>query len=107
MSSHYLTAIKTRRTFYPLKDESPISDEKIQEIVGQAVLHAPSAFHSQSNRVIVLLKEEHDKLWELVKTSLKAIVTAEQYVATERKLNMFKGGYGTVIYTLSNLPTPN
>ena len=96
MSSEYLTAVKARRSHYPLKKESPISDKRIEEIVSQAILHAPSSFNSQSSRAVVLLKGEHDKLWDFAKTALKAIVPEAQYSTTEQKLNMFQGGYGTV-----------
>jgi uncharacterized protein len=96
MSSDYLAAVKARRTYYPLKKESPIDDRKIQEIINQAVLHAPSPFNSQSSRVVVLLKDEHDKLWDIAKTALRAVVPTDQYPATEQKLSMFQGAYGTV-----------
>jgi predicted oxidoreductase (fatty acid repression mutant protein) len=98
MSAEYLAAVKNRRTYYPLKKESPIDDKKIQDIVGQAVLHAPSPFNCQSTRVILLLKEEHDKLWDIVKTLTRAVMPAEQYSVREQKLNLFKGAYGTVGY---------
>jgi uncharacterized protein len=96
MSSDYLAAVKARRTYYHLKKESPIDDRKIQDIISQAVLHTPSAFNSQSSRVVVLLKEEHNKLWNIAKTALKTVISADQYPATEQKLNMFQGAYGTV-----------
>lgn len=96
MSSAYLSAVKARRTIYTLKKESTIDDKKIEEIVSQALLHAPSSFNSQSTRVVVLLKEEHNKLWEIAKDALKAVVSTEQYAATEKKLNTFQGAYGTV-----------
>jgi uncharacterized protein len=96
MSSEYLAAVKARRTYYSLSKESPIDDGKIKEIIGQAVLHAPSSFNSQSTRVILLLNKEHDKLWDIAKTALNAVVPSDQYAATEQKLSMFQGAYGTV-----------
>ena len=95
-SKQFIEALKARRTIYALKKESPISDKQIQEIIHQAVLHVPSSFNSQSSRIILLVKEEHDKLWEITKEVLKAIVPADAYTATEQKLNGFKAGYGTV-----------
>ena len=95
-SKQFLETIKNRRSFYALKKESTISDKQIQEIIRQAVLHVPSPFNSQSARVILLVKEEHNKLWEITKEVLKGIVPAEAYKATEAKLNGFKAGYGTV-----------
>ncbi|KAF4628873.1 hypothetical protein G7Y89_g9278 [Cudoniella acicularis] len=98
MSKAFLDTIASRRTYYALSKSSPISDAKIQEIIKSVILNVPSSFNSQSTRVVLLVKEEHDKLWEIVKEVLKAIVPAEQYPATEKKLNGFKGAYGTVMF---------
>ena len=106
MSSAYFSAVKARRTIYTLKKESTIDDKKIEEIVRETILHAPSPFNSQSTRVVVLLKEEHNKLWDIAKDALKAVVSAEQYAATEQKLNMFQGAYGTVNYFFVFLSIP-
>ena len=95
-SAPFLEAVKNRRTYYQLKKESPISDAKIQEIVTEALLHVPSSFNSQSTRIVILLKEEHVKLWDIAKDVLKAIVPAEQYSGTEQKLNGFQAAYGSV-----------
>ncbi|KAG4432065.1 hypothetical protein IFR05_012460 [Cadophora sp. M221] len=97
-SKAFLETIKARRTYYALKKESTIPDAKIQEIIKETVLHVPSSFNSQSTRVVLLVKEEHDKLWEITKETLKAIVSAEQWTATEQRLNGFKAGYGTVLF---------
>jgi len=97
-STAFFETLKNRRTIYALKKESTISDKKIQEIVEQAVLHAPSSFNSQSTRVVLLLKEEHNKLWNIAKEVLKGIVPADQYASTEQRLNGFQAGYGTVLF---------
>lgn len=94
----FFTAIKERRTFYKISNESPVADERIQEIISGAVKHAPSAFNSQSARVIVLLGEQHDKLWDITKETLKKIVPAENFASTSDKINSFRNGYGTVLY---------
>jgi hypothetical protein len=96
MWSDYLAAVKARRSYYPLKKESPIKDTEIKEIVSQTILHTPYSFNNQSSRAILLLKDEHDKLWDIAKAALKTVVPSEQYPNTERKLDMFRGAYGTV-----------
>jgi len=58
----------------------------------------PSSFNSQTTRVVLLVKEEHNKLWDIVKEVLKGVVPADAFPATEKKLEMFKGGYGTVLF---------
>lgn len=96
--SNFLEAIKNRRTYYGISKEQVVSDDKIQEIVNEAVLHTPSAFNSQSTRVVVLLGENHDKLWDITADELRKIVPAENFASTEEKINSFKAGYGTVLF---------
>ena len=89
---------KARRTIYPLNKELTISKERIQEIVNQATLHTPSAFNSQSNRVVVLFGEEHEKLWDLTADILRTIVPAENWKPTGDKMAMFRAAAGTVLF---------
>ena len=99
MASTFLEAVKRRRTRYALSKDSVISEERIQEIVSEAVKHSPSAFNSQSARVVVLFGEQHDRLWDIVKAELKKIMPPEGFGATEEKINgAFRSGYGTVMF---------
>ena len=98
MSSNFNQAIENRRSIYAIGKESPISDQEIQNIVEHAVKHVPSSFNSQSARVVILRKEQHDKLWDITKETLRKIVPAESFAATEEKLNAFKNGYGTLLF---------
>lgn len=95
-SSELVAAMAARRSIYPLKKESVISDAKIQEIIEQALLHVPSSFNSQSSRIVLLVKGEHDKLWDITKEVLKGVVPEDAYPKTEQRLNMFQAAYGTV-----------
>lgn len=98
MSKEFLTAVAERRTFYGISKETTVSDEKIKEIIDHAVKHTPSSFNSQSARVVLLLGNHHDKLWDITKDSLRRIVPADQFSSTEEKINSFKSGYGTVLF---------
>lgn len=95
-SAEFLSPVQTRRSIYPLSNSSPISDDRIVEIVRDAILHVPSSFNSQSTRAIVLLKAEHEKLWDVTKECLKPQLSAEQFEQTSKKLDGFRAGYGTV-----------
>ncbi len=72
--------------------------KKIQEIIGQAILHTPSSFNSQSARAVVLLGEQSDKFWNLTTETLRKIVPADSFEATEQRMNGFVAGYGTVLF---------
>lgn len=95
----FFEAVKARRTYYAISKEPVVADERIQEIVNEAIKYIPSAFNSQSARVVVLLGEQHDQLWNIVKSELKKIVPADKFQATEDKINgAFLSGYGSILY---------
>lgn len=92
-------AIESRRTYYRISDKSPISNEEIKELIDFAVLNVPSAFNSQSTRVVLLLNENHKKLWDIVKDVLKKRISVEAFQATEAKIDgAFASGHGTVLF---------
>ncbi|EMA6341790.1 nitroreductase family protein [Bacillus cytotoxicus] len=98
MAKDFYKAIEDRRSIYGISKEQVVSDEKIQEVIQHAVKHTPSAFNSQSARVVVVLGEQHDKLWDLTKETLRKIVPENNFGPTEEKMNAFKSGYGTVLF---------
>ncbi|KAJ9301188.1 hypothetical protein DTO271G3_1323 [Paecilomyces variotii] len=99
-----LELVKSRRSYYALKPESPVSDSVIEKIVEDSVLHVPSSFNTQTTRVLLLLKKEHEKLWDITIQIMEGLVAAgtipkeafEQ--STKPKLEGFRNGYGTVLF---------
>lgn len=89
-------AAENRRSIYALTKKSPVSDKRIEEIVHSAIKHVPSSFNSQSTRLVVLLKDDHDKFWDTTTEILKAIVPEDAWGHTEGRLKGFRGAYGTV-----------
>jgi len=98
MSDAFLDTVKNRRSIYALKKESTIPDSKLEQIVEHAITHVPSALNSQSTRVLMVVREEHDKLWDTIRSVLKEMVPESQWAATEKKLDGFKAGYGTILF---------
>lgn len=98
MSKDFFSAVADRRTFYGISKEPVVSDDRIKEIIDHAVKYTPSAFNSQSARVVLLLGSHHDKLWDITKEALRKIVPKDQFSSTEDKINSFKSGYGTVLF---------
>lgn len=91
-------AIMHRRSYYSISKVSPVSDTKIEEIVKFAIKNVPSAYNSQSTRIVLLLGDNHDKFWDITLNVLKKIVPEEAHPATEKKINSFASGYGTVLF---------
>lgn len=98
MSKNFLTALEQRRSIYGISKEVVIPDERIQELINSAVKYTPSSFNSQSARVVVLLGEQHNQLWDITKETLRKIVKEDKFQATEDKINSFRNGYGTVLF---------
>lgn len=93
-----LNSVLKRRSYYSISKESIIKDDNIIELIKDAVKHTPSPFNMQSQKVIVLLHKEHDKLWDIVMEELRKKVPTEKFDATQKKIELFKKGYGTVLF---------
>jgi len=98
MKKEFTDVLKARRTHYALNKEIQVSDEAIQLLLEDAVLHTPSAFNSQSARVVLLLNGKHDTLWSITREALRKIVPAESFKPTDDKINGFAAAYGTVLF---------
>ncbi len=98
MKKDFKTAVAQRRSHYSISKKTSVSDQTIREVVDHAVKYTPSAFNSQSARVVLLLDKEHDKMWDITKESLRKVVPADSFEQTNDKINSFKNGYGTVLY---------
>ena len=97
-ANEFLAAIEKRRSLYAINNEKVVSEDRVQEIVEFAVKHTPSAFNSQSARVVVLFGEQSNKLWTLTTETLRHIVPAENFASTQEKMDMFNAGYGTILF---------
>lgn len=92
-------AMEHRRSYYSIGGDSPVLDEEVVHIVREAVKHVPSALNSQSTRIVLLLGDEHKKLWDIVKETLKKRIPAAAFAKTEAKIDgSFACGHGTVLY---------
>lgn len=98
MSKELLEGLKTRRSYYGISKDKVVSEDKINEIVKDAVKYTPSSFNSQSARVVLLMNEQHDRFWDITMEALRKIVPQDQFASTEEKINAFKSGYGTVLF---------
>lgn len=88
-----------RRSIYALSDNLPVSKDEIVDLVEHAILHTPSAFNSQSARIVVLFGEDHKKLWDITEETLKAIVNDEEkFQGTKDKIAGFRAGAGTIMF---------
>lgn len=98
MDNAFLDALKRRRTQYALGSKLPVSHEAVTALIQEAIKHTPSSFNSQSSRAVILFGTQSTKLWDIAKDTLRKIVPADAFVNTEKKLNSFAAGAGTVLF---------
>ena len=91
-------AMEHRRSRYALDANTTVSDERIEEIVGECLVQTPSAFNSQTARVVALFGESHAKLWSIVMETLRARVPADKFAGTEAKINGFAAAHATLLF---------
>lgn len=88
-----------RRSIYALSDNMPVSNDEVVDLVQHAILHTPSAFNSQSTRIVVLFGADHNKLWDITEETLKDIVNDEEkFQGTKDKIAGFRAGAGTIMF---------
>ncbi|WP_151747810.1 nitroreductase family protein [Acinetobacter lactucae] len=96
--TNFLELIKKRRSIYSIGKNLEHTSAKIEELIKEAVKHSPSAFNSQSSRVVILFNESHQNFWNIVLDVLKTIVPAQALAGTEQKIQSFAAGAGTVLF---------
>ncbi|WFD04306.1 hypothetical protein MOBT1_003013 [Malassezia obtusa] len=98
-SKSFLQAVQNRRTIYHLSDKQILSDDALRTLVQQAVREAPSSFNVQSSRVVILLGKEHKDYWlQIVPEALRAAKGEAAVEASQKKLQSFAAGYGTILF---------
>lgn len=97
-STSFLDVLANRHSYYQLDSTSPISDTRIVEIVEQVLQTVPSAFNTQSTRIVLLLNKDHEKLWDNFSSVMEARLKPEQWAHTSNRLAGFRAAHGTALF---------
>ena len=90
---------QNRRSQYVLGKNLPLAENEILEIIDNAVKYSPSAFNSQTAHAVVLLGDNHQKLWDITFEELgKFLPNEDVKTATKAKLGGFAAAYGTILF---------
>ncbi len=99
MEKSLIESLKYRRSYYALTDKNPAGDAKIEEIINQVIKYTPSAFNSQSTRMVLLLNNHHKELWNIVLQSIKPLISATAFAKSKAKIEgSFASGHGTILF---------
>ena len=91
-------AFDERRSIYALGNELPVEPQAIVNMAERVLLHTPSAFNSQSSRLVVLFGAEHQKLWDIAEEKLRVAVGDGDFSGSKQKLDGFRASAGTVLF---------
>lgn len=94
--------IAKRRSVYQLSAELPISPAQVAALAENALKHCPTAFNSQSGRLVLLFGDAHQTLWQLTAEALRRVTTPEQFAKTEAKIKSFAAGAGSVLFFIDD-----
>lgn len=94
----FLDTITQRRSIYAIGKNVKLDDATIETLIKDTVKQSPSAFNSQTSRVVILLGESHTQFWTIVLNTLEKIVPAQAFEGTKAKMNSFIAGHGTVLF---------
>jgi uncharacterized protein len=108
MTNDFFSAVKSRRSVYTLGKSSTISDTRIEEILKDALTHAPSPFNMQAGRIVLLMGSKHDGFWGNLKDVLKGLVKdPEAFAKSAERVDGFKAAYGTALFFEDQLVVKN
>lgn len=98
MTSGFLSLAKNRRSIYSLGSKLTLTQNEITEIIKCAVKEAPSAFNSQSSRIVVLFGRDHAILWSITREKLSKIVSPEALESASERIDSFLKAAGTILF---------
>lgn len=95
----FLEAVANRRSCYRLGPNRPISEDRVIELVDATLRTMPSAFNTQSTRIVILFGAHHKTLWKLVLEALHALLPPEAFENSREKVETsFAAGWGTLLF---------
>lgn len=96
----YFTDLQTkRRSIYALGKDVEVSNQELIDTIQGTVLNTPTAFNSQTSRVVILLDEESDAFWnEIAYSELEKVTPAEAFEGTKERLKGFAQAKGTILF---------
>lgn len=89
---------KKRRSIYALGRKVSLNQQEIEALIKDTVLQTPTAYNSQSARVVMLFADAHLKFWNIVREELRKLIPVDVFEGTSLKIDGFAAGYGTVLF---------
>lgn len=96
--STFVELVEKRRSIYALGTDSKYSKKEITDRIREVVKQVPSAFNSQTTRVVVLFDEANTKFWNHIYDVQKDVLKGEIWDMMSGIMTGAKDGIGTVLF---------
>ena len=91
--------LRLRRSRYGLDAFVGVAQDRVEELVRETLMYVPSAFNSQSTRIVLLRGMAHRRFWDKVCERIREIVSEEAFEKSRRKIERgFASGAGTLLF---------
>lgn len=108
--SNFLDLLKKRRSIYGLGQNTDLSQDQIEKLIRDTVKQVPTAFNSQTPRVVVLFDEANKKFWDHIYDVQKDVLEGDTWDMMSGVMMNAKEAVGTVLFfedldAVEQLPT--
>ncbi|MBG9979976.1 nitroreductase family protein [Facklamia sp. DSM 111018] len=110
--SKFIDLASKRRSHYVVGKNVDYTVEEIADYIGKVALEVPTAFNSQTSRLVIVTGEANAKVWNIIHQTQKEVLPAEMY---EYFKGLFEGSennaFGTILFfedreaIKANIPT--
>ena len=97
MKNDILELLAKRHSFYDINNNIS-NNTNVIDIIKKAMDIYPSSFNSQEARILLLLGNKHNKLWEIIENKLTQISPIEKHKEIKEKISSFSDGFGTILF---------
>ena len=98
MDKSFYNLMEQRRSIYAIDNKISQSEEEVKDLIKQALKYCPTAFNSQSGRILALFNDSNQKFWNLTYAELTKVAPAAKHAELKAKINSFAAGFGTVLF---------
>ena len=96
--SAFLDLLEKRRSIYTIGTNSDYTKEEITDRIRDVMKQVPTAFNSQTTRVVVLFDEAKDKFWDHIYDVQKDVLEGDVWEMMSGTITGSKNGIGTVLF---------
>lgn len=94
----FVDLAEKRRSIYALGTDSNYSKKDIENRIREVVKQVPSAFNSQTTRVVVLFDSANEKFWNHIYDVQQNVLEGEMWDMMSGIITGAKNGIGTVLF---------